>query len=351
MSDWTISGSGSGAVGAGSATIDERFAVGGVLVNAATVSMTDNLSSYAIRRADTLEVVVSAGATPSNPATGVYRYAFTGVPGVEYQYSFKFIYSGVTYYQQGTIRVPLQGKYAANLLGARQALVESSGHYELVNSDWTDNGANRFLNAGQRWLDRAMPYHKQDAWLYYHLDPGEYLITFRSARIIRAVWRQSEYSRQMLERLFMHEFLESYGLNLDASVTGTPIHWTPITVDASPAQASSDLPSGEPVISASAYPYRGLVIGPPVDTETIIQIHAAWYSPELINDIDTSFWAYNHQELLVRAAMAQIEIDLHRNTTGRRDFEEPLLADLSKIYHDMVAEEVSVPSDQMVLGG
>lgn len=63
-------------------------------------------------------------------------------------------------------------------------------------------------------------------------------------------------------------------------------------------------------------------------------------TPVLLNDTDTCWWSENHEDILVRATRRQIEIDLHRNDSGARGFEESLVPDLRMLYNQAIKAEV-----------
>jgi len=55
-----------------------------------------------------------------------------------------------------------------NLLEIRKQFRTTSGRYDLVNDDYSDNGANHFINEGVKWLDskvdKKMIHETMDAW-------------------------------------------------------------------------------------------------------------------------------------------------------------------------------------------
>ena len=93
-----------------------------------------------------------------------------------------------------------------------------------------------------------------------------------------------------------------------------------------------------------------IMIMPPSDGTRTIEILADWYTPELTLDTHTSFWC-THPELLVRACQLQLEIDYHRNSEGVNDWVNALRHDLRKIYHDILAENLSGPPSRWVRNG
>ena len=390
------------------------------------------------------------------------------------------------------------------LADVRRTLVQRSGRYDLVtnaeSADYSDNGANAFINAAQRWLDRRLPMPKSPAWLYKVLSAGEAQVNFRYCRIIREVWLASTGAgRVMLDRKPLRWIRENYpDVPLSAVTQNTPQYWCPNIGDLAPEQKTSndvilsgfptigtfegahaartttswtfgalnlpeqyhsmvnntytyenstEVESPDPLISlpqakqtipiieghkyrvqytlenslgfqniqlllggvggalydspqdvdeeiiaggtgiievtlgtggtdlimsnliitditveydsdatdldfiGNNYATRSIILMPPADGTYTVEVLADWYSPSLINDLDTSFWTVEEDAILVRAARMQIEIDLHRNREGVADFAQPILDDLMQINNNLCAEAISGPSELYVIDG
>lgn len=251
----------------------------------------------------------------------------------------------------------------STLLDIRKRLVLDSGHFELVKDvdaeDWQDNGANALIQSGQRFLDNRFEYHKQDAWLFQNVSSGQSLVTFQNARYVKEVWIFDHDSNQFLDRqdpLTLRQYYNAPPSKIDG---GRPRFWAPAPVGLAPQQdtkTQSDFESEpydyhELIKFGDHYSWRGIIIFPPPDQRYTLQILSAWYSKELKNDTDQNFWTVEYPDLLVRAARRSIEIDLHRNRSGRADFEEPLLIDLATVAQNLISEEVSGPPELFVVQG
>lgn len=253
---------------------------------------------------------------------------------------------------------------AKTLLQIRRRFVELSGHYELVldaeQNDWGDNGADDYIRAAQRRLDDEFQYHKTDAYLYAKLDAGESVITFNWARFIKEVWiADATGYRTQLQRKSMRDMRAEYNETTLAAITrGTPMHWTPITSMLAPSQqgetaatfATEGYVDYDQVVFSEAYLSKSIVVMPPPSATTTVQIKASWYSPTLTDDDDVCFWS-QFPELLVRGARAEMEMDLHRNTTGFRGFMEGLMPRLSRLEDNLLEEEQSGPPEDYRIGG
>ncbi len=250
-----------------------------------------------------------------------------------------------------------EGYTMRTLIELRRMLVQQSGHAELVadyeNEDWADNGADHFIQAGQRFCDDQFQYHKSEAWFYAKVAAGESLVTFTNARIIKQVWlNYTGGNRVLLERLTLDKMREEYTNPLLSDETqGTPAYWVPAVLGLAPQQYTETALSFDAngitdhnlIMFGNHYPYKGIYIMPPADGDYTVEIKAEWYSHEMCEDSDVSFWS-QYPELLLMAARRQMEIDLHRNSTGAQDFEAPLMRSLMKLSHNLVAEEWSGPT-------
>lgn len=176
------------------------------------------------------------------------------------------------------------------------AFVDVAGRYDFVDGDDVPKDkAYLCLNAAQRWLDREVRQPNECAWLYKEVPAGETLIKFAHARYVKDV-----YSHMMQIPWQTVQF----GLDTDDRNGLT----------------------------------QGITI-PKSERDRTIRILSAWYSPELTDTDDVSFWSAQHPELLIRAMQMQCEIDM-RNTQGVNDFMEPLKYDCAQLYRDIVAEEM-----------
>lgn len=253
---------------------------------------------------------------------------------------------------------------AKTLLQMRRRFVELSGHYELVldaeQNDWGDNGADDYIRAAQRRLDDEFSYHKSDAYLYAKLSAGEAVITFNWARLIKEVWiADATGYRTQLQRKSMRKMREEYNETTLAAISqGTPASWTPITDMLAPSQQdetaasfdSAGFVDYDQITFSEAYLSKSIVVLPPPSATTTVQIKASWYSPTLNNDEDVCFWS-QFPELLIRGARAEMEMDLHRNTTGYRGFLEGLVPRLSRLEDNLLEEEQSGPPEDFRIGG
>lgn len=223
------------------------------------------------------------------------------------------------------------------LLEIRTNLVKLSGRYDLVvdTSGYADNGANFFIQAGQRMLDTLLDTPKSSAEFHEQLTAGDYLISLSEVRSITAVWAQSTSEGiHLLAKNTLDSIRNKYGYettfdNLDQ---GFPQDWAlAVTRDQ----------------SANPVPQEGmklLILPPPEETVDII-IEALYLSPQLTADGDESWWSLHYPDLLIQAALYKAETFL-RNTQGANDWLNAIQRAVTAIDHDQV-EQASAQVDQM----
>ena len=94
------------------------------------------------------------------------------------------------------------------------------------------------------------------------------------------------------------------------------------------------------VIIDPSYNYNGVMLFPPADGAYTLEVVGLFYSPELVNDTDTSFWGTVHPEILLMAANRQLEID-YRNTAGVKDWEIAIQSEILGLGKDLVEEHIA----------
>lgn len=249
---------------------------------------------------------------------------------------------------------------AGTLGGIRYNVVTDSGRHDLVadytNADYADNGCDRFINEAQRALDRLFPYKGERAWLYKALSADESHITFNRARYISEVWIANSTGRTKLQRKPLSWLRENYSsvpvTDLDS---GTPLYWCPLVPGLAPQQYSetettlgdSGLVDLQYLNYGNYYITDGVLIFPPTDTASTVEVLARWFSKSLTNDSDVSFWTVNEPGLLEDYTRLLFEEKIHRNSEGAQDVLIPIMRRLQQIYHDMVSEEVSYDAYHM----
>jgi len=237
-----------------------------------------------------------------------------------------------------------------NLLQLRTKFRELSGRFDLVNADFTDNGADFFINEGSKFLDRLDETQKSWATCFRFLNIGYYSASIPYCRAIKEVWVGSTTARWQLEKIDLQDLITSYLSGDPAERTsGDPLYYSPtitryIPDDAKPVDIEAFLQWVE-IPSGNANEYNTILLNVPTDTKLTVEIKGLFYSPELINDTDKNYWSEVHPLLLYMSAMRYIEVT-NRNTQGVNDWTKAIMADMGRLGMDLV-EEIIAEVDQI----
>ncbi|MBU2249370.1 MAG: hypothetical protein KKD77_21660, partial [Gammaproteobacteria bacterium] len=114
-----------------------------------------------------------------------------------------------------------------NLLEIRQKFITFSGRYDLATttiSSWdTDNGADFFINAGQRFLDRRFETAKTYGRRFDSVAAGSYYQVFQNCRAISEVWCNDSDERWKLRRYDKQTIRDNYSGLVSGLETGPPL--------------------------------------------------------------------------------------------------------------------------------
>jgi len=232
-----------------------------------------------------------------------------------------------------------------NLLEIRTKFRKLSGKFDLVNEDFTDNGADFFINEGSRFLDRLDENQKSWASAFRFVEVGKYSASIQHCRAIKEVWAASTTARWQLEKKSIQELINDHLLGTPSSrTTGEPAFYSPTLTRYIPKDLSSEdfesylqwveVPSG------NAEEYNTILLSAPTDKKLIVEVKGLFYSSKLVNDEDENYWSVTHPLLLYMAAMRYVEVT-NRNTQGVNDWTRSIMEDASRIGMDLVEELIS----------
>lgn len=254
-----------------------------------------------------------------------------------------------------------------NLLEIRQQFVKVSGRYDLVvdayASDWTDQGANFYIQSGQLALDQRVEMKMSEATYYKKLIAGQVGCTFPDCRAVREVWVQdltgnvdddvaqysgdSRFKLAKRSRDYMRTKYSQQFQNLTQSgpkdyyLPGMRIFPDSITITEIESYIGwMDIP---PLGSRTMY--NGVIVLPPPDHEIVLEIIGLFCTPKLTVDTDENFWSVNYPTVLLWAALKELEIT-YRNSEGAKDWERAITERLVDLDKDNV-EEMIADVDQM----
>lgn len=227
---------------------------------------------------------------------------------------------------------------------------ELSGRFDLVNSDYSDNGADFFINEGRKFLDRLDETQKSWASCFRLLETGHFSVSFPYCRAIKEVYVASISGRWQLEKKCIQDMIEGYLTGLPSSrEVGTPLYFSPCITRYVPENATiADIESfiGYVEIPAgSAHEYNSIMLNIPTSERLTVIISGLFYSAELVEDTNTNYWSEVHPMLLYMSAMRQVEI-VNRNTQGVNDWTNAIMVEMKQLGMDLV-EEIIAEASQM----
>jgi len=232
-----------------------------------------------------------------------------------------------------------------NLLQFRQKFRTLSGRFDLVNEDGSDNGADFFINAAQRHLDRLDETQKSWGISYKFCEVDHYAVSFPYCRAVKEVWVATITARYQLEKKDLQDLIAEYFTTLPSGIdSGSPLYYSPTVTrhipEAIPADDFESFAGYVDVISADHYAYNTVLISPPTDEKLLVEVKGLFYTAELIEDTDKSYWSEVHPNVLVMATLREIEI-INRNTQGVNDWDNAIAAAVSGIGKDLVEELIA----------
>lgn len=229
-----------------------------------------------------------------------------------------------------------------NLLETRIQFVKISGRYDLVvdTTDYANNGADFYIQAGQNFLDRLRDTPKSSNSIFTKLDSGEWYVTFSKCRSIREVWINNTEGRSELEKKPMSWLYEEYSGLVSATDQGTPLYYCPAKLRSTDNIDQEDLGVFFNYTEDGGNELRGILIFGTPDENVVVEIQGLFYSDELSRDSSTSYWADNYPETLIKASMQQLAT-FQRDHTDATNWLRAIHGDLEGIDKDGVDEMIS----------
>ncbi len=120
-----------------------------------------------------------------------------------------------------------------SLLEVRTQFVKISGRYDLVvnATDYADNGADFYINAGQRWLDRLEDHKKSHSRVFETITSDDWYKLFQSARAIKEVLiSNSDGEKWQLTKTDFDILRAAYAEDPANVDNGDPLYYSPIFI-------------------------------------------------------------------------------------------------------------------------
>jgi len=239
----------------------------------------------------------------------------------------------------------------------RDMFIELSGRHDLVTDTDEDAGADFFINAGQKTLDRFFGFSTGKASARYPVivPAGTFIVKTVGLRAIKEVWLSNADGKTQLQKATINELKSSYNEEFSSVPQGTPGYYAPAIIRPYPDTLASstgmynvsDLLLYSATAPAQHYNYHGLVIMPPPDGTYTIEIVGLFYSPTLSATLSgsvwtqtRSYWTEVHPETLVKAALFELS-NFYQGQDSIKSYKDTMMMDVIGIDNDIVEEELT----------
>lgn len=228
----------------------------------------------------------------------------------------------------------------------RTKFVVLSGRYDLATNDGgedydTDNGADFFINAGMRFLDKRYQTHKTVASYFKEVASGTYYLTFANCFAIHEVWCNDDEARWKLSRYSYKEIKEAYNGLVSATDEGEPLYYCPIWLRAADATDFESLGAFfNYVKSDDDGTYNGILFAPATNDSYNIEVVGRFYHDELSNNADENYWTLVAPDTLIKAALYQHEV-FNRNQSNSDYWLKAMEIDGVELEKNLVDQESS----------
>ncbi len=212
-----------------------------------------------------------------------------------------------------------------------------------------DNGAGRFINAGQKLLDKIAETHS--SWTRWQKDvsAGAFQVTPRNMRAIRDVYVTSSEGQWRLEKKTMRELRAMYSKPISTLDQGMPLFYAPNIIRLGGDQVDLDNSDYDEIFTRDDEDLdldcdcpegalRGIYLMPPSDGSYTVTVIAKFYSKKLVELADESYWTEVDDTALLYAALYSME-RFYRNTEGAKDWLDAMRLELQGTDYDLAEED------------
>ena len=158
------------------------------------------------------------------------------------------------------------------------------------------------------------------------------------------MWISNADGRTQLEKLSLEEFRGLYSDPPNEITQGDTLYWVPISLRTYPDDSHviiDNLYGSELTdLATQDYEYMGVIIAPPPDKASLLEVFGLFRSPTLSNDSDENYWSVMHPDILILAALYHLEVS-YRNSEGAKDWMNSLMLELQGVEKDWVEEDIA----------
>lgn len=223
----------------------------------------------------------------------------------------------------------------------RDKFIELSGRYDMQGNA----KSHFFINAGVRLLDRMSRFAHTEAISLRQLSVGTSYIVLDDCQMVSHVdFIQGGLSRYELDLIDHRSFLELYPQSASNMPLGNPLYCALSTMRHSPdlldmSAEGFEVPADFAIVAGDYYGRTALHIGPAVQTAGWLRIEGSFYSRDMSADTDKSYWSVRFPDLMLKAALYQLEV-AYRNTEGARDWMAAIVLELDNLDKDALEQHI-----------
>lgn len=228
----------------------------------------------------------------------------------------------------------------------RKLFVETSGRYDLVNDDGTDNGADYYINQGVRYLESVMHWDKMEASFYTSL-VGESTFMVQNLRTINKVFARATATDKFTElvritlaqaRKYVMDGLPSEGVPLFYCLFRSKGEHQGMSL-----VENFFLGAGtayQDVLEGQNFDSVGLLVLPLLSTAAVVDVEVSGLmrSAKLAAEDDSNYWTLEWPNVLLYASRRELEVQ-HRNMQGVKDWDNAIATALVQLEMDYIMDE------------
>lgn len=224
-----------------------------------------------------------------------------------------------------------------NLGDIRTQFGELSGRLDLLELDADGKaGADVYIDAGSKMLDRMADIESSSAVVYKEVAAGDFYLELSQVRSIFEVWLYANGRSYQLKEGTREQLRGYFPSLLTADNRGIPAWYH--TANMRVADLNTDTPAEGFLnhVDFSKEFYNGIIF-PPIDQAGVFEIGGNFYSNPLESLTDENYWTMHNPFLLIWAALYHMEV-AYRNTEGSKDWLTAITQNLTMMEFDHVEQ-------------
>ena len=177
--------------------------------------------------------------------------------------------------------------------------------------------------------------------IYYELAANAYGLSWKhGTRAIQEVWIENADERTLLTKVSLQELKTEY-FDIATTETGRPAYYAVANlkgVETTKKDSLATFIENVYAESTDSSEYRGIVLVPPADQKYVVQVVGLFKNLVLSSDTDSNFWSIEEPDLLLRAALYELE-SFSRGTENAKNWLSAIQTDVQLLEFDTIEEE------------